>query len=542
MRKIFVGLREQLLLIVAALTLGASSSSAAAAASSASAAASSAASAAPPPCAPTLDPPALMRYGADFLSQPLSGANATLDACVALCCASAASGGSCVAFSFNSPQPSRTCVGGACCEAGGACCMLKGEPALPLVNNTYGGAVRTGSVPPAPGPAPPFERSLLVLNVTFGAVQYWEGGNNGDTWPSAWLADGSVVGWDCDAHGSPMSLWRLDGDPYETNLTPTLVGGLQPIDYQALCAFLGPTGSYPLINVKPAGMAALPDGSLIVGVSCMLYGDDAVFNRQHNLAGFVARSLDGGATWANVTVVGDPALMGRFSAPVFVSCGRAYDDPQCLADGVLYVFFSGAFNNEAYWDNNDAMFLARVAPAAVANLSAYEYFSGLDGAGAPAWTPDASQAQPSLEFGNMVGENAVSYNPLLGRYLMANYGFIDNAGRPRPWHTKPFMSPHRTQLLLLEAERPWGPWRVFFASDDSGAPGLDAPGLYAPSFASAYMRGGGGSGAAQMQMLFACLGGSPSCRYTLNYVPLTLALNATEVERAATGRASEERR
>jgi len=499
------------------------------------AAASAAADAAT--CAPTLDPPSLMRNGGDFLSQPLAGANATLDACAALCCA--ASAPSCLAFSFNDPQPERTCVGGACCEQGAACCMLKSSPALPLVNNTYAppGSVRTGAVPaapPGPGPAPPFERSLLILNVTFGDVQWWQGGNNGDTWPSAWLADGSVVGWDCDAHGSPMSLWRLDGDPYATNLTPSLVGGLQPIDYQSLCAFLGPTGSYPNINVKPAGMAALPDGSLVVGVSCMNYGDDTVFNRQHNLAGFVARSVDGGVTWSNATVVGDPALMGRFSAPVFVSCGRAYDDPQCLADGVLYVFFPGAFNNEAFWDNNDAMFLARVAPGSVANLSAYEFFSGIGGADGvtPAWTSDASQAQPSLEFGNMVGENPVSFNPTIGRFVIANFGFIDNDGRPRPWHTKPFMSPHRTQLLLLESERPWGPWRVFFASDDSGAPGLDAPGLYAPSFASAYMRGGGGAGSAQMQMLFACLDGSPSCRYTLNYVPLTLQLNVSEVERS----------
>ena len=112
-------------------------------------------------CAPTLDPPSLMRYGGDFLSQPLFGANATLDACVALCCGSA--GPACVAFSFNSPQPERTCVGGPCCEAGGACCMLKSSPALPLRNNTYSpGSVRTGSVPappPAPGPVPPFEPS-----------------------------------------------------------------------------------------------------------------------------------------------------------------------------------------------------------------------------------------------------------------------------------------------------------------------------------------------------------------------------------------------
>ena len=56
-----------------------------------------------------------------------------------------------------------------------------------------------------------------------------------------------------------MSLWRLDGDPYVTNLMPALVGGLQPIDYQRLCAYLGPTGAFPNINVKPGGMAALPE-------------------------------------------------------------------------------------------------------------------------------------------------------------------------------------------------------------------------------------------------------------------------------------------
>ena len=426
-----------------------------------------------------------MRYGGDFLSLPLSGANATLEFCAAQCCSSGAARGSiCLAFSFNAPQPEKTCVGGECCAAGGTCCMLKSSPALPLVNNSWPGAVRTGSVPSPPlppGPAPPFERSSAVLNVSFGATQFWEGGNQGDTWPSAQLRDGTLLGWDCDAHGSPMSLWRLDGDPYVTNLTPTLVGDLQAINYTTLCAYLGPTGSYPNINVKPAGMAALPDGSLVAGVSCMNYGDDPVFNRQHNLAGFVARSVDNGTTWTNATVVGE-LFSGRFSAPTFVSCGKAYDDPSCLADGVVYVFFPGAFNNEAYWDNNDAMFLGRVPPDSVANVSAYEFFAGLDGTGSPLWTSDASQAQPSVEFGSMLGENAVSYNPYLKRFVFANFGLIDNEGRPRPWHSKPFMEPHRTQLLFLEAERPWGPWRLFFASDDSGAPGIDAPGLYTPTW------------------------------------------------------------
>ena len=113
------------------------------------------------------------------------------------------------------------------------------------------------------------------------------------------------------------------------------------------------------------------------------------------------------------------------------------------------MFFPGAVNDEAYWDNNDAMFLGRVAEASVDDAAAYEYYAGLDGSGAATWTSDTSQAQPSLYFGRMVGENAVFFNPFLGaggRYVIANFGLIDEEGDPRPWHSKPFMMPHRTQV------------------------------------------------------------------------------------------------
>lgn len=36
----------------------------------------------------------------------------------------------------------------------------------------------------------------------------------------------------------------------------------------------------PSSNVKPGGPVALPDGSMRIGVTCINYGDDAVFNRQ----------------------------------------------------------------------------------------------------------------------------------------------------------------------------------------------------------------------------------------------------------------------
>ena len=81
------------------------------------------------------------------------------------------------------------------------------------------------------------------------------------------------------------------------------------------------------------------------------------------------------------------------------------------------------------------------------------------------------------------------------------------------------MAPHRTQLVMYEAPTPWGPWSVFYRDDDSPP----APGLYVPSFPSAWLRPVNGT-TADVMMAFACLDGAPSCRYTLNWVPLTLTL------------------
>jgi len=254
----------------------------------------------------------------------------------------------------------------------------------------------------------------------------------------------------------------------------------------------------------------------------MNYGDDAGFNRQHNIVGFIARSTDGGISWTNVTTPGE-LFSGRFASPVFVSCGRA-NDQGCLQDGYQYIFFPASFDGQSYWDNNDCAYLARALPGETLwQPSSYTFFSGFSADGGVIWTNDSLLAQPVMQFGNMLGENAVTYNPYLKKYLLANYGFIDNNGKPRPWHTQPFMNPHRTQLLLLEADAPWGPWRMFHRDDNSAL----APGLYTPTFPSAYLRPiNTTTNEATLTMFFSCLDGAPECRYTLNYVTVTLSLAA----------------
>jgi hypothetical protein len=142
-------------------------------------------------CNATLDPASFERDGGDFVALPgVPGVNDTLEDCIAACCASAG----CRSFSYNNPQPMPVCLPkeGPCCAQGGVCCMLK-STRPPLTNNTFGPAVRTGTLP-APAPVPPFPASTFFTSVSFGPVSYWEKGQ-GDTWPTMWAADGSVCEW-----------------------------------------------------------------------------------------------------------------------------------------------------------------------------------------------------------------------------------------------------------------------------------------------------------------------------------------------------------
>ena len=158
----------------------------------------------------TIDPSNVTRNGDDFASVPLVAPNATLYDCIGLCCGTP----SCAAFSYNNPQPERTCLGAQCCEVGSVCCMLKNAVPLPTPN-TYGPAVTTGVVyngsnTPLPGPTPPFPLSTLIINVSFGNVSWWgTGTNQGDTWPSMWASDGTLYAWACDNLNNSPSTFAL---------------------------------------------------------------------------------------------------------------------------------------------------------------------------------------------------------------------------------------------------------------------------------------------------------------------------------------------
>lgn len=65
----------------------------------------------------------------------------------------------------------------------------------------------------------------------------------------------------------------------------------------------------------------------------------------------------------------------------------------------------------------------------------------------------------------MTGENGiVTYNPVLKRYFLPNYSFIQaNLSTPLAWHNSIYdmhRYHHRSQITIFESDHPWGPWRL----------------------------------------------------------------------------------
>jgi hypothetical protein len=93
--------------------------------------------------------------------------------------------------------------------------------------------------------------------------------------------------------------------------------------------------------------------------------------------------------------------------------------------------------------------------------------------GTTSWTTDLTIARAVWEFPLMTSVQQANYHPGLGRYIFANWAWISYDGYPRPDHTgdeKHSRTGHqRTQLSLVEAPNPWGPFSVFYRNDDWSA-------------------------------------------------------------------------
>jgi len=357
-------------------------------------------------------------------------------------------------------------------------------------------------------PTPPYPHSTFIRRAIFDKFRCHRG--DGDMWPITWADDGCLYGAAGDNSGSPMNFWRIHNGPQEWcrntgwGVYTELVDN-KPIDPKIYCQR---PDVHPKMGVKPASLLCI-NGLLYFAVELHNYGDNPTFNRQRNVAAWIITSTDYGKTWNREATPTD-FFTGRLASPHFVQFGQDYAGAR---DNYIYAYFPTGEDGHSYWENADFLLLGRVGKYHILDRLRWEFFTGLDGSGEPRWDADEKLAGPVFSYPLMTGENHVSYNPGIRRYLMGNYAFIDPEGNPRPYHATGGWpeSALRSQLTLFEAPEPWGPWSLFHQDDDWGTYGD-----YQPSFPTKWMSADG------MTLLMVSSGSYDDYNLTLQKVMLEI--------------------
>jgi len=325
-----------------------------------------------------------------------------------------------------------------------------------------------------PPPTPPFPCSTFIAGATFDRFRCHRG--DGDMWPITWADDDQLYGAAGDNSGSPMNFWKIISGPSDVfwgtgwGVYLELIDP-KPIDPKIYCQ---KPNLHPKNGVKPASLLCM-NGMLFMAVELHNYGDNPEFNRQHNINAWIITSPDYGQTWNREATPVD-FFTGRLASPHFLQFSKDY---QGARDDYIYAYFPAGEDGGSYWENGDEILLGRVPRYEILNRSAWSFFTGFQANSEPTWDPDDHLAQPIFHYFHMTGENHVSYNPGIRRYLMGNYSFLDEEGNPRPYHTPgawPASALH-SQLTLFEAPEPWGPWSLFYQDDDWGTYGDYQPGF-----------------------------------------------------------------
>jgi hypothetical protein len=317
-------------------------------------------------------------------------------------------------------------------------------------------------------PIPPYTKSSFIKDVVFDKFRCHRG--DGDMWPITWADDGNLYGSGGQNSGSPMNFWKLLGGPMDITLGTGWDVYLElidnkPIDPKIYCQ---KPDLDPISGVKPASLICI-NGVIYFAVELLNYGDNEEFNRQHNINSWIITSVDYGRSW-NREATSVDFFTGRLASPHFVQFGKDYNG---ALDEYVYAYFPAADDGNSYWENGDYILLGRVHRFSLLVRSEWEFYTGIDGCGEAMWSNDDNLAESVFRYPRMTGENHVSYNCGIKRYIMGNYSFLDRDGMPRPYHATNCWpeSAMRSQLTLFEAPEPWGPWSLFHQDDDWGTYG-----------------------------------------------------------------------
>jgi hypothetical protein len=312
-------------------------------------------------------------------------------------------------------------------------------------------------------------------------------GIHNDTHPMTWAADGEIylsagdpnfifengkyrhMPWkeafekpDIYPHMGGLDVEKLTGIGYEF--------GIEPVN--TMPGLMGPGGNGP----KPSGMISVK-GSLYLAVQNLLGKKPSPHREksQHGSDATILRSDDNGETWYPDIQTGlaemeaqfydrpnmrwlnppeertewkgwNPMFTGwKFGGPSFVQFGR--DNAEAVDD---YVY---AISGDQ-WDNGSQLRLGRVPHDDILNVKAWEW-ANVQADGQVKWNGNLDESQPVLIIEGHLGLPEMVYLPSIRRYFLLTWALH-----------KDFDVAEGSELTILEAEQPWGPFKLVYYEEN----------------------------------------------------------------------------
>jgi hypothetical protein len=255
----------------------------------------------------------------------------------------------------------------------------------------------------------------------------------GDTFPMTWADDDEIYA----SSGDP--LW---GESTSGLDVEKLSGGAP--DYSIakvhhMNDYLGWGGDGP----KPTGMICA-HGVLYLAFQNMLKTRIPPYSliSQHGSDAQIIYSTNKGLFWVpTLGTIREPMFAGHtFGGPAFVNFGK---NNAGARDEYVYAVSSDQ------WDNGSNLRLGRVRADSIMRREAWEWVCAFGPSGEPAWHGALDEAIPVLSLHRWISAPEMVHVAAIDRYLLFTWRLH-----------KDFSPDDGTDLLILEAPEPWGPFSL----------------------------------------------------------------------------------
>lgn len=278
-------------------------------------------------------------------------------------------------------------------------------------------------------------RSTRISNLEWVSqrIPYPDAEIKGDSFPMTWADDGEIY----TSAGDPvwgesfsgLDVEKFSGSPFDYKITK-----INPmIDY------LGWGGDGP----KPTGMICR-DGILFLAFQNLRRARPAPYSlfSQHASDAHIVYSSNKGAFWMPAfETITAPMFPGhKFGGPAFINFGKNHAGAQ---DEFVYAVSSDQ------WDNGSNLRLGRVPADSIIRREAWQWVCAFTPSGDPAWTYDLEDAIPVLSLHRWISQPEMVYLTGIERYLFFTWRLH-----------KDFSPEDGTDLLVLDAPQPWGPFSL----------------------------------------------------------------------------------